>query len=106
MSALDPLDLRVGIITKAEPNVKARRPALCLCIDFGPLGTLTSSAQITDHYSPENLVGRRVIAVVTLGSRLIAGFRSECLVLGCPDENQAVRLLSVDGEIDPGTAVF
>jgi tRNA-binding protein len=101
------LDLRVGRITRAEPNVKARKPAYKLWIDFGPeLGQKTSSAQLTAHYQPADLEGRLIIAAVNLGSRMIAGFTSEVLVLGVPDPSGAVVLLHPDFEVPLGGRVF
>ena len=82
LEAFETLDLRVGRIVRAEPNERARKPAYKLWIDFGPLGQKTSSAQLTTLYRPEELVGRLVIAAMNLGTRNIAGFESEVLVLG------------------------
>ena len=77
------LDIRVGRILRVEPNAKARMPAYCLWIDFGPeVGERTSSAQITEAYSAEELVGRMVLGVVNFPPRRVAGFRSDVLVLG------------------------
>src|SRR5581483_186257 len=94
--AFEVLDMRVGRVLRVEPNEKARKPAYRLWIDFGELGTRTSSAQLTDLYPADELVGRLVIAAVNLGTRLVAGFRSEVLVLGVPDEHGAVVLLQPD----------
>jgi tRNA-binding protein len=104
--AFETLDLRVGTVTRAEPNVGARKPAYRLWIDFGPLGTKTSSAQLTDHYQPADLVGRSVIAAVNLGSIRISGFLSEVLVLGLSGENGGVVLLAPDKPVAPGGRVF
>ncbi|HEX8912593.1 MAG TPA: tRNA-binding protein [Humisphaera sp.] len=100
------LDLRAGRITRAERNEKARKPAFKLWIDFGSLGERTSSAQLTDLYTPESLVGRLVVAAVNLGTRNIAGFASEVLVLGLPDAAGRVVLLSVEREVPLGGRVF
>ena len=90
-------DLRVGKIIAAHPFPEARKPAYRLDIDFGdPVGLKTSSAQITEPYSLEDLPGRRVVAVVNFPSRQIGPVRSEVLVLGTHDETGAVVLL------DPG----
>jgi tRNA-binding protein len=80
------IDMRVGTVLSAEPFPEARKPSLRLVIDFGPeIGVRRSSAQITLNYTPAQLVGRQVVAAVNLGTRRIAGFESEVLVLGaCP----------------------
>src|SRR3954468_23293306 len=96
------LDLRVGRITRAEPNTRARKPAHKLWIDFGPLGEKTSSAQLSALYQTDDLVGRLVIAAVNLGARNIAGFTSEVLVLGVPSEKGEVVLLAVEREVPLG----
>jgi len=106
LEAFDVLDIRVGRIVRAEPNEKARKPAYRLWIDFGELGTKTSSAQLTVYYDPDGLVGRLVIAAVNLGTRVVAGFASEVLVLGVPDEDGAVVLLHPDQEVPLGGRVF
>jgi len=98
------IEMRVGTIVRAEPFPEARKPAIKLWIDFGPLGERRSSAQITDHYEPATLVGRRVIAVTNFPPRQIGPFMSEVLVLGAIAED-GVHLLSVDGEVDPGTRI-
>ena len=84
---------------------EARKPAIKLVIDFGPLGTKRSSAQITVHYAPEQLVGRQVVAAVNLGERRIAGFVSEVLVLGGVPREGEVILLAVDQPVPNGTRV-
>ena len=100
------LDLRVGRIMRAERAEGARKPAIRLWIDFGPLGLRTSSAQLTVHYAPESLVGRQVVAAVNLGSRRIAGFESQVLVLGLPDANGAVVLIQPEQQVPEGGRVF
>jgi tRNA-binding protein len=100
------LDLRVGRIIEAEPHPAARKPAYRLRIDFGPLGVKASSAQLTDLYRPEDLVGRQVIAAVNLGTRSIAGFQSEVLVLGLPDERGHVVLLASERDVPLGGRVY
>ncbi len=87
------VDMRVGTILSARPNEKANKPALVLEIDFGELGMRTSSAQITDLYTPESLVGRQVVAVVNFPPKRIAGVKSECLVLGAIRHDGVVTLL-------------
>ncbi len=106
IDAFATLDLRAGRIVRAEPNERARKPAYKLWIDFGPLGQKTSSAQLTDLYRPDDLVGRLVVAAVNLGPRRIAGFASEVLVLGLPDELGRVVLLAVERDVPLGGRVF
>jgi len=106
VEAFETLDLRVGRILRAEPNERARKPAYRLWIDFGPLGEKTSSAQLRALYEAEALVGRLVIAAVNLGTRNIAGFMSEVLVLGLPDERGEVVLLASEREVPLGGRVF
>lgn len=100
------LDMRVGRVTRAEPNEGARKPAFKLWIDFGPLGVKQSSAQLAALYTPEELVGRLVIAAVNLGTRRVNGFASEVLVLGLPDEEGRVVLLAVERDVPLGGRVF
>lgn len=104
--AFEVLDLRVGRVTRAEPNERARKPSYKLWIDFGPLGERTSSAQLKALYRAEDLVGRLVIAAVNLGTRNIAGFLSEVLVLGVPSEKGEVVLLQVEREVPLGGRVY
>ena len=104
--ALETLDLRVGRILRAEPNERARKPSYKLWIDFGPLGEKTSSAQLRAIYRPEDLVGRLVVAAVNLGSRNVAGFTSEVLVLGLPSAAGDVVLLGVEREVPLGGRVY
>ena len=105
-AAFQVLDLRVGRILRVEPNATARKPAYKLWLDFGPLGEKTSSAQLVDLYQPHDLVGRLVVAAVNLGARRIAGFLSEVLVLGLPDEAGRVVLLAVEREVPLGGRVY
>ena len=106
LQAFEILDLRVGRITKAEVNDKARQPAYRLWIDFGELGELTSSAQLTAHYSTDDLMGRLIIAAVNLGQRRIAGFKSQVLVLGAPDRDGRTVLLQPDRDVPCGAKVY
>ena len=88
------IDMRVGTIIEVNDFLKARKPAYKLVIDFGKeLGIKNSSAQITTHYTKENLLHRQIIAVVNFPPKQIADFTSECLVLGVYDENKDVILL-------------
>ena len=105
-AAFEALDLRVGRITRAAPNERARKPAYRLWIDFGPLGERRSSAQLVALYAPEELVGRQVVAAMNLGSRNIAGFVSEVLVLGLPDTGGNVVLLAPEREVPLGGRVY
>lgn len=98
------LDVRVGTVLRAETNDGARDPAYRLWIDFGPLGELQSSAKITDHYSPSDLIGRQVIAVTGFEPLRVGGFRSDVLVLGAVTDDGVV-LLGIDQPVDPGTGV-
>ena len=106
VEAFETLDLRVGRIVRAEPNERARKPSHKLWIDFGPLGERTSNAQLQALYRPEELVGRLVVAAVNLGTRNIAGFTSEVLVLGLPSESGEVVLLAVEREVPLGGRVY
>ena len=104
--AFETLDLRVGRVLRAEVNERARKPAYRLWIDFGPLGEKTSSAQLRARYTAAELVGRLVIAAINLGARNIAGFTSEVLVLGLPDTEGEVILLTAEREVPLGGRVY
>ncbi|WP_375549627.1 tRNA-binding protein [Oceanicaulis alexandrii] len=99
-------DIRLGTIVRAEPFPEARKPAIKLWVDFGPeVGERKSSAQITDHYTPETLVGRRVLGVVNFPPRQIGPVRSEVLVLGVTDADGSILLLNADGDAPNGARV-
>lgn len=105
--AFDKVDIRIGTVTKAEPFPEARKPAYKLTIDFGPLiGIKRSSAQVTKHYALNELVGRRVAAVVNFPPRQIGPVMSEVLCLGFPDAAGDVVLLSVDRAAPDGGKLF
>ena len=106
LEAFQALDLRVGRILAAAPLAGARKPAWKLSIDLGAVGVKGSSAQITDLYAPETLIGRLVICAVNLGPRRIAGFVSEVLVLGAPDDAGRVVLLAVERDVPLGGRVY
>ncbi|TFL19995.1 tRNA-binding protein [Jannaschia formosa] len=97
------VDIRVGTVTRAEPFPEARKPAIKMWIDFGgELGERKTSAQVTAHYTPEALVGRQVLAVVNFPPRQIGPFMSEVLVLGLPDAEGEIVLLSPDQPVPDG----
>ena len=101
------VDIRVGVITRAEPFPEARKPAIRLWVDFGPeIGEKKSSAQITVHYDVETLPGRKVLAVVNFPPRQIGPVMSEVLVLGVPDEAGEVVLLKPDLDVPLGARMY
>lgn len=101
------VDIRVGTITEVQQFPEARKPAYKLTIDFGPdIGSKKSSAQITEHYTPEQLKGRQVAAVVNFPPRQIGPFMSEVLTLGFPDENGKVVLIGPSVPILDGGRLF
>lgn len=103
----DAVDIRVGRVQRAEPFPEARRPAIKLWIDFGePLGVRRTSAQLTRHYSPDELIGRLVVAVTNFEPKQIGKFMSEVLVLGVPDEDGEVVLLQPDRAVPLGGRMY
>lgn len=98
-------DVRVGTVLEARPNTGAHKPAYVLTVDFGPLGRRTTSAQLTRHYRPEELVGRQVVAVLNFPPRRIADVTSEFLVLGACTASDDVVLLRPDQAVRDGTPI-
>jgi tRNA-binding protein len=102
-SEFERVDIRAGTIVKARPFPQARRPAYQLLIDFGPeIGLKKSSAQLTQHYQPDTLVGRQVLAVVNFPAKQIGPFRSEVLVLGTPDADGHIVLAALAAPVPNG----
>ena len=105
-SDFEKIDIRTGTIVNAEEFPKAKKPAYKLTIDFGnEIGIKKSSAQITNHYSTQDLLGQQIIAVVNFPPKQIADFISECLVLGVYDQNKEVILLKPQKEIANGSKI-
>jgi len=101
------VDIRVGTITRAEPFPEAHKPAIKLWVDFGgDIGTKRSSAQLTRHYTPVTLIGRQVLAVVNFPPRQIGRVLSEVLVLGVPDAEGEVVLITPDHPVPLGGRLF
>lgn len=101
------VDIRVGEIVRAEPFPEARKPAIKLWVNFGDeLGEKKSSAQITKHYTPDALPGKRVLAVVNFPPRQIGPVMSEVLVLGVPDADNEVVLLTPDKDVPLGGRMY
>jgi len=107
LRAFAALDVRVGTVRAVHPFPEARKPSYRLEIDFGPgIGRRRSSAQITENYSPTDLVGRQVVAVINLPPKRIAGFVSECLVTGFPDASGHVVLCLPERSVPDGGRLF
>ncbi|MBM4222604.1 MAG: tRNA-binding protein [Gammaproteobacteria bacterium] len=103
----DRVNLRSGEIVKVEEFLKAKKPAFKIWADFGPeIGILQTSAQVTIHYTKESLIGRQIVGCVNLGEKNIAGFISQFLLLGFPDENNAVCLLTTKPKVPNGQKLF
>ena len=100
------VDIRVATITRAEPFPEAKKPAIKLWLDLGDLGERKSSAQITRHYRPDDLVGRQVLCVTNFPPRQIGPVRSEVLVLGVPDPDGVVVLIRPDLDVPNGGRLF
>ncbi|WP_321812544.1 MULTISPECIES: tRNA-binding protein [unclassified Burkholderia] len=104
--AFNQVDMRVGKVVRVEINEEAKKPAYKIWIDLGELGERTTSAQYTALYQPEQLVGKSVVCAVNLGTRRIAGFKSEVLMLGVQQIEGAVVYLTTERDVAPGTKVF
>ena len=101
------VDVRKGTVVRAEPYPEARKPAIKMWVDFGDeIGVKQSSAQVTVHYTPETLVGKSVMGVVNFPPRQIGKFISEVLVLGVPDADGAVVLMTPDKDVPNGGKLF
>lgn len=97
------VDFRSGTIVKAEAFTKARNPSYKIWADFGPeIGILQTSAQVTVHYTPESLIGKKIVGCVNLGEKNIAGFMSQFLLVGFSDPNGAIYLITAEDEVPNG----
>lgn len=101
------VDLRSGTVVRAEVFPRAKTAAYKVWVDFGDaIGVKQTSARITAHYSPESLIGRQVVGCINLGDKNIAGFTSEFLLVGFPDQNDAICLVTVDPTVPNGKKLF
>lgn len=101
------VDLRSGTVIKVEQFPRAKKPAYKVWVDFGDeIGIKQTSAQVTVHYTPENLIGRQVAGCINLGEKNIAGFTSEFLLVGFPDKDGAICLVTVDPHVPNGKKLF
>ena len=101
------VDIRSGTIVRAESFDRARKPAYKVWADFGhDIGILQTSAQVTIHYTPESLMGRQILGAINLGTKNIAGFESQFLMLGCEDNQGAVCLATIDPMVEKGKKLF
>lgn len=101
------VNFRSGTIVKAEIFPRTKKPAYKVWVDFGDeIGIKQTSAQVTVHYTPESLIGKQVVGCVNLGEKNIAGFTSEFLLVGFPDANQAICLVTVDPNVPNGMKLF
>lgn len=99
------IEMRVGTIIQAEVFAEARKSAYKLVVDFGEYGTRKTSAQITDLYHPEDLIGKQVVAVINFPPKQIATFMSECLVLGSVGDNNIITLLTPEQKTENGLRI-
>lgn len=105
-AAFESIEMRIGRIVEAELNPKARTPSFKMIIDFGELGTRTCSGQYPAIYKPDDLVGRQVVCAMNLGTRRIAGFESQVLMLGAPDPEGRAVFLTTERNVPLGAKVF